>query len=231
MTPSETKRMELFREFPNLQQAMEAHEFVFGGKPDYTEYRRAALADIRPDIADGIYYIYEDGSIEQYNGQNPSAEVKYIGVKCGNHSVAVTLHDIPGDEDGELPLLPDTDKCPKDSPHYSWDRNTDTYRFNAHEDFDGKGNTERLKSYGCQIPLNDGEWIPSAGELTIICMNLTKVNEALEKVGGDKLLKWTWASTESSSGIAWFVGFGSGGFSFGSGKYTSYGVRAVAAFI
>ena len=176
MTPSETKRMELFREFPNLQQAMEAHEFVFGGKPDYTEYRRAALADIRPDIADGIYYIYEDGSIEQYNGQNPSAEVKYIGVKCGNHSVAVTLHDIPGDEDGELPLLPDTDKCPKDSPHYSWDRNTDTYRFNAHEDFDGKGNTERLKSYGCQIPLNDGEWIPSAGELTIICMNLTKVN-------------------------------------------------------
>jgi len=127
-------------------------------------------------------------------------------------------------------LLPDTDKCPKDSPHYSWDRNTDTYRFNAHEDFDGKGNTERLKSYGCQIPLNDGEWIPSAGELTIICMNLTKVNEALEKVGGDKLLKWTWASTEYSSGDAWSVYFGSGYF----GHYNKSGsgvVRAVAAFI
>lgn len=77
MTPSETKRMELFREFPNLQQAMEAHEFVFGGKPDYTEYRRAALADIRPDIADGIYYIYEDGSIEQYNGHLLLA---YLGI-------------------------------------------------------------------------------------------------------------------------------------------------------
>ena len=94
----------------------------------------------------------------------------------------------------------------------------------------GKGNTERLKSYGCQIPLNDGEWIPSAGELTIICMNLTKVNEALEKVGGDKLLKWTWASTEGSSNHAWYVGFGSGGFSNNTKCY-SYVVRAVAAFI
>lgn len=228
MTHSETKRMELFREFPNLQQALEAHEFVFGCKPDYNP---TPLKDIRPDIADGIYYIYEDQSIEQFTSQNPRATVKYIGVKCGDHSVAVTLHDVTGgDEDGEHQLLPDTDQCPKDSPHYSWDRETDTYRFNAHEDFDGKGNTERLRSYGCQIPLNDGEWIPSVGELTIICMNLTKVNEALEKAGGDKLQKWAWASTEHSSSHAWYVNFGSGSFG-GNCKCYSTVVRAVAAFI
>lgn len=227
MTPSEIKRMEIFREFPNLQQALEAHEFVFGSKPDYN---RPTLKDIRPDIADGVYYIYEDQSIEQYTGQKPHAAVKYIGVKCGDHSVAVTLHDIPGDEDGELQLLPNTDKCPKDSPHYNWDRETDTYRFNAHEDFDGKGNTERLKSYGCQVPLNEGEWIPSVGELTIICMNLTKVNEALEKAGGGKLQKWAWASTEYSSGFAWLVNFGSGYF-YGYSQCNSLVVRAVAAFL
>ena len=62
-------------------------------------------------------------------------------------------------------------------------------------------------------------------------MNLTKVNEALEKAGGDKLLKWSWASTEYSSGSAWIVGFGSGSFGGNHGKCGSYVVRAVAAFI
>ena len=40
---------------------------------------------------------------------------------------------------------------------------------------------------------------------------------------------WVWSSSEFSQSGSWFVGFSSGNFN-GYGKYSSYMVRAVAAF-
>ena len=69
----------------------------------------------------------------------------------GNRAIAVALHDLPGDNNGELQLLPRDHTSPETSEHYSRDDEADKYRFNAFEDFDGKGNTERLKEYGSKI--------------------------------------------------------------------------------
>ena len=75
-------------------------------------------------------------------------------------------------------------------------------------------------------------YLPSLLELGTICAYKEEINDLLKLVGGDPLLfdKYYWASTEHSSGYAWYVNFGSGHFS-GDGKYYSSVVRAVAAFI
>lgn len=180
-------------------------------------------------IADGIYFVAENGQLERFTGEAPFLTVKYIGVKMGDHRVAIALNDLPGDEDGELQLLPSLDNCPKDSDRYTYDKANDTYRRNAYEDFDGKGNTEHLKQEGCIVPIPEGEWIPSLGECGIIMMNLTKVNAALVAAGGSPLKGWYWSSTEYSQSNAWSVYFSDGGTN-GYNKYYSYAIRPVAAF-
>lgn len=154
---------------------------------------------------------------------------KYIGVKMGDRAVAIALADIPGNEDDELPLLPCGHRSPATSEHYSWDSDRQERRFNVFEDFDGKGNTERLKTAGCTIPLPDEEWIPSMGEIGIIMMNLKAVNRAIELAGGKPIKGWHWSSTEDSKRYAWYVYF-SDGYTGCQSKYHSYAVRAVAAF-
>ncbi len=154
---------------------------------------------------------------------------KYIGVKMGNAAIAVALHDIPGDEDGELQLLPENHTSPVRSEHYSWDVDKRENRFNAFEDFNGRANTERLKSYGCTIPLGKDEWIPSIGELGLIMMHLSVVNKALELAGGEPLKVWYWSSTEYSQYYTWYVDFLIGN-THNYYKYGSGAVRAVAAF-
>ncbi len=180
-------------------------------------------------IADGVYYVGENSHLEPFTSEAPFLAVKYIGVKMGDHRVAVSLNDLPGNENGELQLLPDTDNCPKDSDRYTYDKDKDKSRRNAYEDFDGKGNTEHLKQEGCIVPLPDGEWIPSLGEIGIIMMHLTKVNAALIAAGGAPLKGWHWSSTEYSQYSAWYVVF-SDGSTYYYNKCNSYAVRSVAAF-
>lgn len=189
------------------------------------------------DLPDGVYFLI-DGThentdhriylpLDECKEANPSA--KYIGVKMGDRAIAVALKDLPGDSDGELQLLPRNHRSPYTSEHYSWDTEKQTYRFNVYEDFDGKGNTERLKAAGCKIQLPEGEWIPSMGEIGLLMMNLSKVNKALKLAGGKPLKKWSWSSTEHSQTYAWLVYFSDGN-TYTSGKYLSCAVRAVAAF-
>ncbi len=199
----------------------------------------AKIANEIEKINDGVYFIADETcektDVRNYVQLTPDVQVappntKYIGVKMGDRAIAVTLNDLPGDEDGELQLLPRGHKSPAASEHYSWDSDRHAYRFNIFEDFNGKENTERLKSYGCQIQLPEGTWIPSMGELGMLMMNLSAVNKALEMAGGQPLKVWYWSSTENSQNVAWSVGF-SDGYTNGSYcKCSSGAVRAVAAF-
>ena len=189
------------------------------------------------DLPDGVYFLI-DGThestghriylpLDECKEAKPNA--KYIGVKMGDRAIAVTLKDLPGDSDGELQLLPRNHRSPYTSEHYSWDTEKQVYRFNVYEDFDGKGNTERLKAAGCEIQLPDGEWIPSMGEIGLLMMNLSKVNKALKLAGGKPLKRFSWSSTEGSQVGAWHVGFSDGVTNLGNKSYSS-AVRAVAAF-
>lgn len=189
-------------------------------------------------IPDGVYFIAGNSDSEintktyaryAQDMANAPFPTKYIGVKLGQRAIAVALEDLPGDKDAELQLMPRNHTCPGTSEHYSCDGETDEYRFNAFEDFDGKNNTARLKSNGCKINLPDGEWIPSIGELGLLMMHAKDVNRAIELAGGKPIKGWHWSSTELSQGDAWLVYFSSG-YTYYNSKYNSYAVRAVAAF-
>ena len=189
-------------------------------------------------IEDGVYFIADEDCDKvdartycKYRPDMTSAPfpTKYIGVKLGHRTVAVALEDLPGDSDGELQLLPRDYTSPEISEHYSWDDEADKYRFNAFEDFDGKGNTERIKEYGSKIEAPEGEWIPSMGELGLLMMHATDVNRAIELAGGKPIKGCHWSSTEHSQYHAWVVVF-SGGNTGSSVKCSSHAVRAVAAF-
>lgn len=77
------------------------------------------------------------------------------------------------------------------------------------------------------------ENIPSIADWAAIAENLSAVNAALEKAGGEPLKGWYWSSSEDSSYTAWRSGF-SGDYGLNYGYYTnknySYEVRPVLAF-
>ena len=223
----------------NLEKAAKA--LAGAGKPTVSVAPPTIACPERSDLdmlPDGVYFIAgaTEGEVntKTYAKYDPSMTAapfptKYIGVKVGQRAIAVALKDLPGDSNGELQLLPRDHTSPETSEHYSWDDEAEKNRFNAFEDFDGKGNTERLKEYGSKIEVSRGEWIPSMGELGLLMMHATDVNRAIELAGGKPIKGWHWSSTEYSENHAWYVGFSDGNTGNGN-KCSSNAVRAVAAF-
>ena len=104
-----------------------------------------------------------------------------------------------------------------------------TDRMTAQQDFDGKGNQQRIMALSTVAADGDGYapgfcaaysrlnangkgtpagswWLPSLGELYLIAANLKKINYALGKINGAKKLSTStsyWSSTEYSSTYAW----------------------------
>jgi len=101
-------------------------------------------------------------------------------------------------------------------------------------DWDGKGNTEHLKQVGLNdnIHLQDGEYIPSVGELYFIFINKKEINEALRYCGGDEIVdKRYWSSTAVSAANAWCLNFGDGNLNNWNTKVSDKNqVRPVSAF-
>lgn len=172
--------------------------------------------------SDGVYYIYEDGSCElfDYDKRNaPQKPVKRIGIRMGEHSIAVNLEDLP-----EQTLT-----NAKDDGNYEGYINEYD---DAVADWNGKSNTEYIKMVGTGIKLEEGEWIPSIAELYLIYLNKRSVNAAIELSGGSRIQDgWYWSSTEQSAANAWDLGL-SDGYLFGWDTKVSDStyVRAVAAF-
>lgn len=191
------------------------------------------------DLPDGVYFIAGTSDSEvntktyaRYTPGMTEAPIKadYIGVKLGRHAIAVALKDLPGNEDGELEILPLLGHtAPEFSEHYSWDKKQDRYRFNPFADFDGKGNTERLKEYGSEIGIPEGEWVPSLGELNLLDRASYRINKAIELVGGSPIKGLYASSTMSSQHLGWLfnIEHHSVLYSFNDSHYR---VRTVAAF-
>ena len=51
-------------------------------------------------------------------------------------------------------------------------------------------------------------YIPSCGQLTLISLNVVKINVALKKIGGTPLLLTYWSSTECDKNRSWYVWMG-----------------------
>ena len=151
---------------------------------------------------DGLYIIYKDGHAEPFTGDNSKDCVRYIGLKHRYMSFAISLteHDI-------VQLLDDDSREEYGSGTY-YERECD-----ALFDIDGRGNTERLVARNPKLRnlLEDGEYIPSLGQLNLMAHYMDELNKAFTYVSASPLSStWYWSSTESSQAVAWYVVFSSG---------------------
>ena len=214
MTNEQKMRLEIFKETKDLDLAKKVLEFVNGESA-----RQPQKKPWRLEI--DIYVIYTDGSYEPYTGANSTENVKYIGVVYDGHPFAITLKDL-----GKYPLVREDAKCPDEHPFY---RDTEC---EALIDWEFIERTKHIQEVGTDIPLKEGEYIPSLPMLVVMRAWAEKINEALEYVGGEPfdMEECYWSVTEYSRSIARFVYF-SNGFANGGSKYNTYiVVRAVAAF-
>lgn len=182
---------------------------------------REPSKDDKVEHASGLYLIYEDGHVEPFTGDNSKDCVRYIGLKHGYMSFAISLT-----EHDSVQLLDDDSREESGSGTY-YER-----EYDALFDIDGRGNTERLVAINPKLRnlLEDGEYIPSLGQLNLMAHYMDELNKAFAYVSASPLSSaWCWSSTEDSQGYAWCVNFSNGNTSYNT-KCSSGRVRAVAAF-
>lgn len=211
MTPNETLKMELLREFKDVKFCRLAYAFI---KED--DKKEKTFDEVMPD---GVYFRYTDGSFGK--DLDASKTANYVGVKMGERTIAVTLADFK-----DVTLTSGKDETTGHNYISDWDE--------ANTDFNGAENTEHLKAIGLGdgIELSEGDWIPSLGELRLIHLFKKDINAALSKIGGEPLADdWYWTSTEYSSTNAWFLLLSNGLQSHYSKSTIQDRVRAVSTFI
>lgn len=182
---------------------------------------RVPSEEDKKESTDGLYIIYKDGHAEPFTGDNSKDCVRYIGLKHRYMSFAISLteHDI-------IQLLDDDSREESGSGTY-YERECD-----ALFDIDGRGNTERLVTRNPKLRnlLEDGEYIPSLGQLNLMAHYMDELNKAFTYVSASPLSStWYWSSTESSQAVAWYVVFSSGLTGTGN-KHIGDMVRAVIDF-
>lgn len=126
----------------------------------------------------------------------------YEGLKHRYMSFAISLT-----EHDSVQLLDDDSREESGSGTY-YERECD-----ALFDIDGRGNTERLVARNPKLRnlLEDGEYIPSLGQLNLMAHYMDELNKAFTYVSASPLSStWYWSSTESSQAVAWYVVFSSG---------------------
>ncbi|MDY4173067.1 MAG: hypothetical protein SOY17_10040 [Evtepia sp.] len=174
-----------------------------------------------PSRENGLYLIYEDGHAEPFTGDNSKDCVRYIGLKHGYMSFAISLT-----EHDSVQLLDDDSREESGSGTY-YERECD-----ALFDIDGRGNTERLVARNPKLRnlLEDDEYIPSLGQLNLMAHHMDELNKAFAYVSASPLSSaWYWSSIEYSQDIAWGMLL-SNGYTGKGGKHISYRFRAVIDF-
>ena len=195
--------------------AKKSYDFVMGNEPEPQPESKPTT-----ELADGIYLMYGK-TAGPYTGYEVSKDGKEgctgIGVKFGDKSLVVVLNDI-SDDDIELTTKQGGTRFI-----------TDYHQ--AAEDMDGKAATDDIRDI-LNMGIADDEYIPSLGELYFMLAHFTRINAALEAVGGEPLRNdWYWSSTEYSATYAWLLGLGDG-YAYTSTKAAGQlRVRPVSAFL
>ncbi|MEG1159297.1 MAG: hypothetical protein RSD70_02820 [Acidaminococcaceae bacterium] len=174
-------------------------------------------------LTDGIYLMQDGGGAVLFTGQaineNEKSRCVGIGVKLASKSLVVSLREAT-DEDTEL-----TTKA-------GGSRFITQYH-EAVEDWAGKENTADMREIlRDNIKLEDGEYIPSLGQMYFILLHFRAINAAIEAVGGETLRDdWYWTSTECSATYAWYLYLNDG--TAGNTTKAAYQrrVRPVSAFL
>jgi len=195
--------------------AKKSYDFVMGNEPEPQPESKPTT-----ELADGIYLMYGKTAVP-YTGYEVSKDGKEgctgIGVKFGGKSLVVALNDI-SDDDIELTTKQGGTRFI-----------TDYHQ--AAEDMDGKAATDDIRDI-LNMGIADDEYIPSLGELYFMLAHFTRINAALEAVGGEPLRNdWYWSSTQYSATYAWRL-YLTYGYAYGNSKATHQNrVRPVSAFL
>lgn len=186
---------------------------------------------VKSPIENGVYIVYLDGNVVRYVSdmeiEKPKL-VKGIGVAHDGHAFAVSLKDA-----GYCPLLNSEDEEGGDYQPTYYKREVD-----ALQDWDCKGNTEKIFARGTEIKLKDGEYIPTLAQLALIGYHIETINEALKAVGGEPLVTdpgsdpYYWSSTEGSATYAWSLALYDGALrNWNTKSKNKFHVRPVSAFL
>ena len=211
------------------------YDFVKNGEPKTDEAVEAKAEPRNTDsgaVADGVYAVFKDGSyiaahlLDADAKTNPETKnIVGVGIKQGERSLTVALHDCAGGE--EITLTSDKDTT-NEIAYYVDDT------MDAVADWNGKANTIHLQRIGLNpaIVLKEGQWLPSVGEMYLIYTNLKAVNLALKLIGAEPLKRnWYWTSTEGSAAFAWNLYLSNGYLAWLGKAANKLYVRPVSAFI
>ncbi len=135
--------------------------------------------------------------------------------------------------------LPKPDGTFSGSTHLSDDFTT--WTAGALSDFNGKANTAIIAEASSNVrdmctilntfnaSDNFKDWyVPACGQLALIYLNMTKINTALENIGGTPLAAdFYWSSSEYSIRYAWYIVFNNGYVDDFNGKDKTYRVRFI----
>lgn len=149
---------------------------------------------------DGIYYILSPG-VALHESIATSREIRSsvaVGVKMGDRSANVLLHDAAG---GKKIKLFREDVVDHKFQFFSFKTLGD-----ALSDWDGEDYTDIMRcKLNQDINLGDNEYIPSLAELYLILLNHNAINRALAETQGQPLkIGVTWSST-AYNGYVWVV--------------------------
>lgn len=199
----------------DVDNAKKCYDFVAGNEPEPQPEPKPTT-----ELADGIYLMYGKTAVP-YTGYEVSKDGKEgctgIGVKFGGKSLVVVLNDI-SDDDIELTTKQGGTRFI-----------TDYHR--AAEDMDGKTATDDIRDI-LNMGISDDEYIPSLGELYFMLAHFTRINAALEAVGGEPLRNdWYWSSTQYSATYAWYLGLYNGHAGNYAKATNQNRVRPVSAFL
>ena len=185
-------------------------------------------------VPDGVYILHETLGVITVDGWNPKNNKGVVGILFieDDHKIVVATEDAPED-------------LPWSNEYELINQPVDVLK-DIESDFNGEYYCQKLDSpdfpaaYYCKTYNKGGRsWhLPSSGELWLIYRHLDEIQNALETVGGQKLVtNWDeditlyWSSTERSPAYAWHLCLFDGYF---NGWYSKVNnilkVRPVSAF-
>lgn len=212
----------------DLKAAKECLDFIAGDPnkllADWLETQPITATSLPKQLPDGTYLIATSGEVIPYYGWvnvKDRLSCKGVGIVEGQKSLIVSLHD-PGCFDTELTTKECGTLFIKDF-------------HDAVTDWNGEASTkdigEHLRS---NIILEEGEFIPSLGQMYFIMQHFKEINAAIEVVGGSPILEdWYWTSTQYCSMSAWYLDLcaGSPNYIAKASKESGNYVRPVSAFL
>lgn len=226
LTDKQQFRYELLQWCGSVADAERANAFVMGNdeKPVQAQLSKS------DNLEDGVYFVHANGKFTYFmyaETKLDESEVVAIGLKMGDFSIEIALHDEAKGEGITLTTKENTNEN-EDKAYYIGNYD------DAVADMDGANNTDHLRNIlNPKIQLADEWYIPSLGEMYRIFINKKAINEALDYIGGDRLQdRWYWTSTECSATNAWGLNLIGGSTFYWLTKASStFRVRAVSAFI